>query len=166
MKTLYIVRHAKSSWRDRSLADPDRPLNKRGRRDAPQMGERLALRGIAPDRMVSSPAVRALATAHAVAEAIGRAPDEVMIDDRVYGASWQDLVAIIREFDDTLDSVMLFGHNPGFTDLTNWLIDPYIDNVPTCGIVEIELAGDSWAGFGAVEAQLVDFDFPKKKGAN
>ena len=165
MKRLILVRHAKSSWRDRSLADPDRPLNKRGRRDAPAMGARMARRGVTPARIVSSPAVRALTTAQVVAEAMGRSPEEITLDERVYGASWQDLVEIVRGFEDEVPSVMLVGHNPGFTDLTNWLIDPYIDNVPTCGVVEIEFEGDSWAGVGSVEARLVDFDFPKKKAS-
>jgi phosphohistidine phosphatase len=159
MKTLILVRHAKSSWK-KPLPDHLRPLNKRGKRDVPMMGKRLAKREIEPDAIISSPATRALATAETIAQEIGYPRDEIRVDERLYGASAFELLEIIQELDDHLDCVMLFGHNPGLTDLVNDL-GCDVDNVPTCGVVELEFDIDFWATVGDIDPTHVDFDYPK-----
>ena len=161
MKTLILVRHAKSSWKHPGLPDRLRPLNKRGQHDAPVMGKRLAKREITPDLIVSSPAARAMATAESIAREIGHPEEEIRADERLYGASAFELLEIIQELDDALEHVMLIGHNPGLTDLANDL-GCDIDNIPTCGIVEMEFDTDSWAHVDDVDPACVDFDYPKK----
>jgi phosphohistidine phosphatase len=161
LKTLVLIRHAKSSWKDASLADRDRPLNKRGKRDAPEMGRRLAARGGAPDLIVSSPATRALATARVIAEAVGYPVDGIREDERIYMASPAELLEAIRGLDDGHERVFLFGHNPGLTELVNELSEPALDNVPTCGVVELRLAADRWADLSPDKVQRADFDTPK-----
>jgi len=160
VKTLILGRHAKSSWK-KPLPDRLRPLNKRGQRDAPMMGERLARREIEPDLVVSSPATRALVTAEAIAREIGYPEEDVRADERLYNASAFELLEIIQELDDALEHVMLFGHNPGLTDLANDL-GCDIDNIPTCGVVELRFEVASWADIGDADPACVDFDYPKK----
>lgn len=162
MKTLVLVRHAKSSWEDPRLADRDRPLNPRGRRDAPEMGRRLAARDAPPDRILTSPAVRAATTAAVVAEAVGYAERVVEIE-RLYGASSGEILDVIQGIDDRFDRVFLFGHNPGLTDLVNELSAPTIPNVPTCGVVEFRIEEGSWSDVRADTVTRVDFDYPKRR---
>lgn len=161
MKTLVLVRHAKSSWKDASLADRDRPLNDRGKRDAPEMGRRLAARGEAPDLIVSSPAARALATARVIAEAVGYPVDRIREDERIYMAGPADLLGAIHDLDDDDDRVFLFGHNPGLTDLVNALSVPAVENVPTCGVVEFRLTGVRWADLSRETVRRASFMTPK-----
>ena len=122
MKTLFLVRHAKSSRDDPSLPDRDRPLDDRGRQDAPKMGKRLATRDAKSDLLLSSPALRALTTAQLIAEEIGYKRKDIVVDDRLYASSADDLLAVIRALDKKLNRVMLFGHKPEFTDLAHWLL--------------------------------------------
>ena len=161
MKTLVLIRHAKSSWKDASLADRDRPLNDRGKRDAPEMGRRLAAWGGPPDLIVSSPAARALATALVIAEAVGYPVDRIREDERIYMAGPAELLEAIHDLDDGDDRVFLFGHNPGLTDLVDALSEPALENVPTCGIVELQLAGDRWADLSRKTVRRTGFHTPK-----
>jgi phosphohistidine phosphatase len=162
MKHLTLIRHAKSSWKNAYLLDIDRPLNKRGKRDAPVMGKRLADRVDGPDLMVSSPATRALATAEIFAEEIGYPLEEIVVDERIYGADAVELLEIIQGFDDALDQVICFGHNPGLTDLVEYLAPYTIGNLPTCGIVELEYDTETWESIDRIELTQVTFDYPKK----
>ena len=162
MKTLILIRHAKSSWKNPGVPDRLRPLNKRGKRDAPVMGERLAERGLEVDRVISSPATRALATAEVITSEIGFPWEEVLVDERLYHADAPELLEVIQGLDDYLDCVMCFGHNPGLTDLVNHLSPYYVDNVPTCGVVELRFDVDTWALVGEFEPIEVDFDYPKR----
>jgi phosphohistidine phosphatase len=162
MKILTLIRHAKSSWKDPTLPDWDRPLNKRGRRDAPMMGERLAGREAYADLLITSSAVRAVATAEAIATAIEYPADEILVDERLYGADEFEILEVIQNLDDAWERVMLIGHNPGLTDLVNALSPTGIDNVPTCGIVELAYDAESWALVGCIDPLAVDFDYPKK----
>lgn len=156
-KTLLLVRHAKSCWKDSRLADIDRPLNKRGQRDAPEMGRRLRARSLVPERIVSSPAVRALTTARTIAEATGY-DDDVVIDDELYGAFPADVLDTVSYLPGDVHIAMVVGHNPTMTDLANQFADESIDNVPTCGVLILEVP--EW--FRVNEACLVDFDYPKR----
>lgn len=162
MKVLMLIRHAKSSWKDPSLPDWDRPLNKRGRRDAPMMGERLAERGAYADLVISSSAVRAVATAEAIAEAIEYPLEEIVVDERLYGAGEFEMLEVIQSLDDAWDRVMCVGHNPDLTDLVNRLSPYEIDNVPTCGIVALTFDTESWALVCHISPVEVEFDYPKK----
>lgn len=161
MKTLVLVRHAKSSWKDDSLPDHDRPLNKRGKRDAPEMGRRLADLVGTPDLIVSSPASRALATARIIAEETGYPADGVREDARIYEAGSAEILDVIRGLEDELDRVFLIGHNPGLTDLVNELSEPAVDNVPTCGMVELLLATRRWGDVSRGTARREAFITPK-----
>ena len=162
MKTLYLVRHAKSSWNFPELSDFDRPLNKRGKKNAPDMGKRLKLKGILPDLLMASPANRALTTAHKIAEKIGYPVEDIRENDGIYHSDDDTLLEIIRSTDDEIGELMLFGHNPGFTDLANLLGDQWIDNVPTCGIVAIEFDVDSWQSVIPEGGRNLFFDYPKR----
>jgi phosphohistidine phosphatase len=161
MKTLFLVRHAKSSRDDPSLPDRDRPLDDRGRQDAPKMGKRLAKRDVKPDLLLSSPALRALTTAQLIAEEVGYKHKEIVADDRLYDSSADDLLAVIRALDKKLNSVMLFGHNPEFTDLAHRLSSE-ISDMPTCAVVEFNFDTKAWSDVGELKPAKVVLDFPRK----
>lgn len=165
MKKLTLIRHAKSSWKHSGLSDYDRPLNKRGRQNAPMMGERLSSRGFAPQRIISSPALRALRTAEAIATAVELPWQYFHVDPRLYSAMANDLLNIIYEFDSNDQWMAIVGHNPETTELANWLSGEYIGNVPTCGVVEMHFKIDRWDQIGKGEESLIffDFDYPKNK---
>lgn len=162
MKTLYLIRHAKSDWSDESLSDFDRPLNKRGAKDAPLMGSHLADQGIRPDLIISSPAVRAKTTAKAFAKALSYPPESIRYDHNLYACDVETILSIIRNVDVNVDTLMLFGHNPELTECANLITGGDIDNIPICGVVEMRLKNDSWESIGANSAELRSFDFPKK----
>ncbi len=162
MKTLYIVRHAKSSWDERGVSDHDRKLNARGLRDAPLMGEVFNDKSYHPDVVFSSSANRAFTTAKLIADKIGYGADNIVVTKDIYDATTSDLVNLINTFDDKYESAMLFGHNPGFTVLANLLTDKYIDNMPTCAAAVIELNIDSWKEVESDCGKLFAFEYPKK----
>lgn len=161
MKTLYLVRHAKSSWKFPELADFDRPLNRRGKRDAPEMGKRLQQQGIRPDLITSSPAKRARKIARAIAKAVGYPASAIAYSPEVYEASVDSLVALLQAADNQVAVLMLVGHNPELTDLANQLTDHYIDNVVTSGVVAIEFTTERWAEVGQHKGQFLWYDYPK-----
>jgi phosphohistidine phosphatase len=162
MKTIYIVRHAKSSWSNPNLDDFDRPLNERGLRNAPEMGKRMAHKQIAPDLIITSPAKRALQTAQMIADALNYPTAKLHTDYRLYHAGVSDALEVIRETDNGISTLMLFGHNPGLTDLVNYLSGSDIYNVPTCGVASIETDVDTWREFGEYPGSLLYYDYPKK----
>lgn len=167
MKLLLLVRHAKSSWSDPSLADRDRPLNRRGQTDAPRMGKRLAEDyPTPPDLVVSSPATRALSTAKAIAQAVDYPGSRIRVEERLYGADPAEFVQVIRELDDDADLVVAVGHNPTLTELVTALSKHPFDNVPTCGVVALRFETSTWddvgRGRGRTEARVLAFDYPKK----
>jgi phosphohistidine phosphatase len=161
VKTLYLVRHAKSSRDNPSLSDLERPLNDRGRQDAPTMGKRLSKRGVKPDLLASSPALRALTTAQLVADEIGYRREDIVVDERLYASSPDDLLAVICALDEKLDCVMLIGHNPEFADLTHRLSSEMID-LPTCAVAEFRFDTKAWADVGKIGPSKVKLDAPKK----
>lgn len=165
MKKLYLVRHAKSSWDDPSLDDIDRPLNQRGKKDAPEMGERLNKQKIFPDLLVSSPGKRARSTAKKIAKKIGYPKKDILIDDALYHGSDDMLIEIVKKLPDSVQSAMLFGHNPGFTSFANQLCNINIYNIPTAGIVAIDFHTENWEDVEYGKGELVFFDYPKKQSA-
>ncbi len=163
MKTLVIVRHAKSSWDNPGLPDQERPLNRRGLRDAPRMGARLADWGPPVDRVISSSAVRALTTAELITQEMGLPWDEIVVDEALYHATVEDMLDIIQYQEDYLDGLMLFGHNPGLTYLVNDLSDLDLGNLPTCGVVVLQFAVEHWAEIGTAAAITAEIETPKKQ---
>lgn len=162
MKTIYIVRHAKSSWRDSELADIDRPLNNRGKRDAPFMGNLLSQKGIVPEIIFSSPANRAFSTAKIFADELNYPTQSIIIDKNIYEAGIGSLMRIINNFQEDLSIAMLVGHNPGLTMLSNYLADRYIDNIPTCAVVGLKLDIEKWDHAADKCGKVTIFEYPKK----
>ena len=161
MKTLFLIRHAKSSWGDTALPDEDRPLNDRGRRDAPKMGERLAKRDVKPDLILSSPAMRALETAEIIAKKLDYRRKDIVVDGRLYAVGADELLDVIHKLGDKLERVMLFGHNPGLTELAHRLSSK-IAHMPTCAVAEFTFDAKSWSKIGKVKLAKVAFDYPKR----
>jgi phosphohistidine phosphatase len=168
MKRLFLIRHAKSSWDDTSLADIDRPLNARGLKAAPMMGKRLRERAIHPDFMITSPALRATATCTLIADKLGFADNKIKIEPALYHASDAQILQVVRQVPDRKDAeevVFLFGHNPGLTEFANRLLGERLLNIPTCGVVEAEVHVPHWADTAWGCGKLISFDFPKKPHA-
>jgi phosphohistidine phosphatase len=161
MKTLFLIRHAKSSWDDATLPDKDRPLNDRGKRDAPKMGERLAKRGVKPDLILSSPAIRALTTAEIIAKKLDYRRKDIVVDERLYAVAADDLLDVIHHLGDKLKRVMLFGHNPELTELAHRLSGE-ITHLPTCAVAELTFDAKSWSSIGRIRPTEVALDYPKK----
>lgn len=162
MKTLYLIRHAKSSWDFPELSDFERPLNKRGLRDAPFMGMILREKQIAPTLFLSSPAKRALATAQLFANAMNYPSERIVVEPRIYEASRETLLEVIQSLPDDLDSVAVFCHNPAVTQLANFLSDKRLENVPTCGVFSVGLESPTWRTLGQGKCQFRFFLYPKK----
>jgi phosphohistidine phosphatase len=162
LKRLTLVRHAKSDWSLPGQADWDRPLNKRGQRDAPEMARRLRSRRLKPDLILSSPAVRALSTATVMARELKVPAAHVMQDERLYLSSPADLLAVIRERGGEARHVMVLGHNPGLTECANRLsAGDHIDNLPTCGVFTAQFAIKAWHDLDWGGGQEAEFDYPK-----
>ncbi|WP_343531936.1 histidine phosphatase family protein [Pedobacter sp.] len=161
MKQLFIVRHAKSDWGDINLRDFDRPLNHRGHKNAPEMVNRLVEKSIKPDAIVSSPALRALTTAKYFAAGWQLPSEQLDTNANIYEASVKTLLKAVNDFDPQLNKIALFGHNPGLTDLLNYLTGEYISNMPTCSVAIIEFPFDDWKLISGGTGSLVLFDYPK-----
>jgi phosphohistidine phosphatase len=160
VKTLFLVRHAKSSRDDPTLPDKERPLNDRGMRDAPRMGERLAKQGAQPDLILSSPAVRALATAELIANELDYKVKDIVVDQRLHAAAPDDLLVVIHELGDKPKRVMLCGHNPELTELAHRLSNAITD-MPTCAVAEFSFDTKSWSTVGDREPTKVTLHRPK-----
>ena len=166
MKFLTLIRHAKSSWSDPTLRDFDRPLNKRGLRNAPFMGTKLHEKAVHFDRIYSSPARRAAETARYICAAMGYDLDRIETNPVLYHASADVLLDFIHSMDDRFTTIALVSHNPGLNELANTLIDKYIDNIPTAGIVIFETSVDHWSEIEKNVVSLYDFDYPKRYKQN
>lgn len=161
MKTLLVMRHAKSSWDNPGLLDHQRPLKKRGLRDAPRMGRWLAERDLVPDLIVSSPAVRARSTAELVGEACGYS-DKIVIAEDLYPGSPDDWIDAARSAPSSVKRLLLIGHNPGIEDLVESLTGEYV-RMPTAAIAHLEVGVDAWADFDSdCKVTLVDSYRPKE----
>ncbi len=161
MKTLTLVRHAKSSWKDATLRDIQRPLNKRGRRDAPEMGRRIKEHGIRPSLIVSSPAVRAWTTAKIIATEIAYPLEFLQRESGLYLASVDEILDVIAGQDEGFNSLMVVGHNPGMTDIVNFLHPQLTSNLPTAGVVSLEFDQEDWQLYERPKLKLLVHDYPK-----
>lgn len=164
MKKLILIRHAKSDWHAEAATDFDRPLNKRGKKNAPAMGQRLAEHGCIPDLLLSSPAQRARETAEAVAKQLNLAKADISYDRSIYEATLETLIELVRKLDNELENVILIGHNPGISELGEWFTDDAPEWLPTCGLLALELTIDAWNDVAASCAYLVAYEYPKKSG--
>ena len=158
-KILYLLRHAKSSWKDLTLSDFDRPLNKRGKHDAPMMAEKMKERGITPDSIISSPAKRAKKTARIFSEVL---ESPLFLEPKLYDTSIEEILWIVGKAFETQDAVMIVGHNPELTVLNNLLSDTEIFNIPTAAVVAI---GFNDYPIEAHQGKQHFFAYPKQYGA-
>ena len=163
MKTLYLLRHAKSSWHHPELQDFERPLNTRGLQDAPKMGKRFAAQGNQLQCMITSPAMRARTTAGLFAEHIGFPDQDITSDPELYLAGTAAWLRAASQLDDHCTAAMLVGHNPAITDFSNLMVGGAIDHIPTCGLVKLGLDIEIWLDIEFGSARLLDFDYPDKR---
>lgn len=163
MKTIYLVRHAKSDWDDPSIRDFDRPLNKRGKNNAPAMGKLLKQQGIIPELVITSTAMRAKTTAELVTAEIGIKPDKMVYEKELYLASAQEIFLLIKDTPPEYNSVMIVAHNPGITELLNRLTggNNFVANIPTCGVAELQFEGE-WNKLASGKCLLEKFLVPKE----
>ena len=162
MKKLYLIRHAKSSWGDFSLPDFERPLNERGKADAPEMAKRLLSKNIIIDAFVCSPAKRAKKTCRLFCREYDVNEDNIIIIESLYNAHAETFFEVAAALDNRYDHVAIFSHNPGITDFVNRLCkDVQIDDMPTCGIFAVEIAIENWIDFKKAEKKFLFFDYPK-----
>jgi len=159
-RTLFLVRHAKSSWDDTALPDKERSLADRGKRDAPIMGKRLAKRQVRPDLILSSPARRAFSTAEIIAKELNYRAKDIVVDDRLYATDAETLLGVIGELSDKLKCVMLFGHNPEFTELAQRLSNESV-LMTTCVVAQLTFESTSWSSIGSTKPVEVLLDYPK-----
>jgi phosphohistidine phosphatase len=161
MKTLLIIRHAKSSWDNVGIADIDRSLNDRGKKDAPVMARRLIKAGIVIDRFVSSPAKRARHTAELFAREFGQKDKDVLIIPDLYHATPPVFRQVVTDLNDKDDTVALFSHNPGITAFVNTMGSVRLDNMPTCAVFAVKSPTGHWSEFLSGDPEFLFFDYPK-----
>ena len=162
MKTLYLVRHAKSSWKYPKLDDFERPLNKRGRKNAPLMGSILKKLNVSPDLIVSSPANRAAMTARIIAAALDYPLEDIRYSETIYEFGEKALIDVVKKIDDSVDQAMIVGHNPATNGLANYIGDQPVGNIPTSGVFCVELDIASWSNIKAHCGKVKFFEYPKK----
>lgn len=162
MKRIYLVRHAKSSWENNNLKDIERPLNKRGKRDAPFMGKLMKEKSIKPDLIMTSPAERAFKTADMFCNAMDINENQIITEQDLYNAARKDILKVIQRIDNNINSVMLFSHNPGLTDLANHLTSGRVYDIPTCGVVSLNCKIDNWSELNDSNCEIDFFEYPKK----
>jgi len=162
MKTLFLVRHAKSDWNDYEFNDFERPLNQKGLRNAPMMAQRLKLLNITPEKILASPALRAINTAQIFAEFLDFPTQKISKVPDLYQADQKTFLKIINELPNEAQTVMIFGHNPTITDMIDYLADHKISKLPTTGIAMIAFDLEDWKLVSRNTGELKMLDYPKK----
>lgn len=164
MRSVLFIRHAKSSWDNASVRDFDRPLNERGKKDAPEMARRLLDREVPIDSFISSPAKRAIRTAGVFAEAYGLSLGSVLENPILYLPSPDVFYDVIEETSNEFHHLAVCSHNPAITYIVNQLTDKIrVDNVPTCGIFAIKTNVSNWQDFRKGQNEFWFFDYPKNQ---
>jgi phosphohistidine phosphatase len=161
---LYLIRHAKSSWDFPELDDYERPLNDRGLKNAPEVGKHLVGLSIKPDLLISSPAKRAIDTCKLIAKEFKYPEAQIKTDNLIYHASVIELYQVLRQLNDKYKTVFLFGHNPGLSDFGNSLSGEYFEDIPTCGVLGLEIQEEKWAETKKGSAKVSLFEYPKRLG--
>ncbi len=162
MKTLILVRHAKSSWKDDNVKDFDRPLNMRGKKDAPRMGKLLLEKQCIPEKIISSPALRAWTTAHYIAEKLNYPRAAIKANQHIYDANLTELIDVIRHLNDSFSSVMLVGHNPALNDFARSLLFNPVLHFPTCSVVWMTQEINTWKDACDGVWKRKEYFYPKK----
>lgn len=160
-KYLTVLRHAKSSWDFPDLSDHDRPLNDRGLRDAPRMAKLYASEVDRPDCVVCSTALRARQTAKFFIQELQLSNEKVEYTRGLFHAGASEVLSVLSKISNTYDHVMIVGHNPGFTTFVNRMAGEDIDNIPTCGVVVIQLKLNTWQDIGMGIGELEQYYYPK-----
>ncbi len=163
-RTLVMIRHAKSSWANPLQSDFDRPLNERGKKEAPEMGEKLKALNIVPDLIICSKAKRTRQTAKKIASALGYNLDNVIWEEKLYHCIPSVFEEILYEVKDDVKTLFIIAHNPGITEFVNQLSPGFgIDNMPTCGVAAVTFEADEWNKFPLVNRSIILFDYPGKE---
>ena len=162
MRYLYLIRHAKSSWSDLELNDFDRDLNKRGKRDAPFMGEVLKKMEIEPDLILSSPAKRAKKTAIKIAKELSYLKEKIVFKEELYEAPTKNLEYEVKNIDNRVEHLFLVAHNPSLNMFAEFLLNEHYENLVTCSVLALELNIDSWSELERGVAKELFFEYPKK----
>lgn len=165
MKQLLLIRHAKSSWKDPSISDLARPLKKRGIEEAAEMGQRLGRLQLHIDRVLVSPARRAIETIECLGNAAGFSAESTEVVSDLYSFQYDDLMLYLKKLPEAWRGVALVGHNPALTDLVNFLTSEDIYGLPTCGVAFLELDVDRWSQIHASCGRLHHYDYPKSSGS-
>jgi len=158
MKTIYLVRHAKSSWRESELSDRDRPLKARGVEDAYALAERIGDRKICPDLLLTSSAIRSFHTAVILAYGIEYPVHRIKVKDNMYESNKEELFAELSHTTDDLDSVMLVGHDPALTNFANHYLRKPKEKIPTSSVLCLKIDSDSWKGIKKAKGKLAFFE--------
>jgi phosphohistidine phosphatase len=161
MKTLFLIRHAKSDWSIDGLADIDRPLNARGYNDAHKMSLLMCENKIKPDLIISSPAIRAISTALIFSRILNYNPSKIVMESQLYETSANTYSDVVSKISQTHQCVMLFGHNPIISDFASLLSPKFKNEMSTCGIVAIQKQVKNWNEFITTKSDTVYYDFPK-----
>lgn len=162
MKTLYLVRHAKSDWGNAHTGDFQRTLNHRGLKAAPYMAALLKEKKVFPELVISSPANRALTTAEFFCEILGYPKELIQQRMEIYEGGAGQLLKIVQQINDNCKTALLFGHNPTMTDFSNLLAGHHIDSLVTCGVVRIDMEIKSWKDAAPGSGNFIWYEFPKK----
>ncbi len=162
-KVLQVVRHAKSSWDNAGIADIDRSLKARGIQNAYEISRKLKLNNLTPDRIISSPAIRALHTAVIFARVFDFPLKNLQINNMLYESSAVKIIEFIKNTPEDCQSVMIFGHNPDVTDLVNHFVKNTVDNVPTSGVVSLTFKCQTWNQISRDNLDSELFFFPNKE---
>ncbi len=161
MKTLYLIRHAKSDWSNPGLKDFDRPINSRGERVAPKMGRELFAKGVQPDYICCSPSKRTRQTVAYICEGIRFNEEDVDYKEEVYEASTGAMLRVINAISDEHNSAMIVGHNPSTSYIAEYLTDEILNNIPTCGVLKINFEIESWKHVSKSTGILEWYIYPK-----
>ena len=161
MKQLLLIRHAKSSWDDPSLSDFERPLNERGKKDAPEMAKRLRDKKIEIDAVVSSPAKRARQTAKYFVKKFDLKKKNVVLESKLYEAGDENFYEVVENLKNKWDSVAIVSHNPGITSFAHSLTEIKVDDMPTCSVFAFKISADRWKDFRDARKEFLFFDYPK-----
>jgi phosphohistidine phosphatase len=161
MKTVLLVRHAKSSWEDPLVVDFERPLNERGKKDAPAMAKRVKDRQYKIDCFISSPARRARKTAKLFAEVFKYKEEKIIYKSELYHADPETFYSVIEQCGNDYNTIAIFSHNPGITYFVNELTEIKLDDMPTCAVFAVSMDGGKWKDFRKAKKQFLFFDYPK-----
>lgn len=161
MKKLLIIRHAKSSWANSNETDFERPLNDRGRMNAPEMAVRLVKRNVLPDAIISSAAKRTVETSLLMMKQLGLQQQQLVKKQELYLATPETILETILLLDDAWQTAAIIAHNPGVTDFVNSICEVKVDDMPTCAVYAVDIKTDSWKNFSTAAKEFLFFEYPK-----